>query len=84
MVLFLLYFLHVLHNVKIVIVSWLEFHYPLIICIYIVFVLLCVGLLAGFAFLSGTSMGPLLEAVIDIEPRWVWLLLPLHIYCYYF
>ena len=29
-------------------------------------------------------MGPLLEAVIDIEPRWVWLLLPLHIYCYYF
>ncbi|XP_003384460.1 PREDICTED: bax inhibitor 1-like [Amphimedon queenslandica] len=26
------------------------------------------GLLCGFAFFSGTSMGPLLEAVIDIEP----------------
>lgn len=30
-----------------------------------------IGLLCGFGFFSGTSLGPLLDAVIKIEPRLV-------------
>ena len=30
-----------------------------------------IGLLCGFGFFSGTSLGPLLNAVIEIEPRLV-------------